>query len=401
MAINNSITNHYGEELFKDLMNLVSNSNSFLYKDFNSENKNEVYRIFSYNLPKYSEFKSSEAAMKCRGIMFKVNKEDNSFVELTAMPMDKFFSYGENPDTAKVDFSKIKKVFIKEDGSLLSAYVNSKNELKFKSMKQPEYALSDIVFDYVNKFKGLNEEIIELSNKGYTVNFEFTSPHNRVLQNYEETKLHVLNIRNKFNGDYIKLDAVEFSKKYPNINKILVKEAPKEEILEIMEGKRYSSQKDFEGYVVQFEDNSLMKIKTEWYLSFSAFANMQDFSKYNEYLFKAVINETTDELKSLLHYKNRSENFKLEEKLEDIEKMEDYVRNIYHSSNNFIQSFYKENKDLEQKEFVSKVKSSENPEFLEILMKMKNNKDYDLKEFLIKKFSKNSKIVANKSKNSI
>lgn len=389
--------NQHGKEIFKQLIDLTSKNNSFVFKDFDSEKNGYKYRIFHYELPKYSDFKSTPFAMKARGIMFKIN-QDGSFIELCSYPMDKFFSYGENPDTVDLNISDIKHCYVKEDGSLLSTYIDFEGNMQIKSMKQPKYLLSDIVFEHIHSI-GLYNELNDITQNGFTVNMEFTSPLNRVLQNYNETSLHILNIRSNENGTYIDKDTIEFKNKYPNIYKNWVKEVSVDNISELFEGNRYLTDKNFEGYVVELFNGTLLKVKTEWYLSFSAIANMQDFSKYNEYLFKAVINETTDELKTLLHYKNRSDNFKLEEKLEDISKMENYVKELFHSSKSFINDFYNENKELSQKEFVLKIKDSERPDLLNILIQMKLNKNHNLKDFLIKNYAKKTKIVVNKPKN--
>lgn len=47
----------YGQTLFEQLMQLVIKCpESFMYKDFKSQNEQEVYRIFSYEIPRTSEF---------------------------------------------------------------------------------------------------------------------------------------------------------------------------------------------------------------------------------------------------------------------------------------------------------------------------------------------------------
>ena len=104
----------YQNTLYTNLMKLVEDSQqekraTFTFKDVDCVvDPNFTYRIFNYQLPKYSDF-LKEAAMQCRGTMFRINKETKSF-ELVSLPMDKFFGLGENPSTMNIQPEDINSV---------------------------------------------------------------------------------------------------------------------------------------------------------------------------------------------------------------------------------------------------------------------------------------------------
>lgn len=62
--------NPYQSVFYRQLIDLVENSECFYYKDF--EYANSVYHIFNYQLASYTEF-LLPGALECRGVMFEMN----------------------------------------------------------------------------------------------------------------------------------------------------------------------------------------------------------------------------------------------------------------------------------------------------------------------------------------
>ena len=388
---------NYQTNLYSSLMKLVEDSKNekratFVFKDVACViNDSYTYRIFNYQLPKYSDF-LKEGAMQCRGTMFRINNNDNS-VELVSLPMDKFFGWGENPSTSNIKPEDIKEAYVKEDGSLLSTYVNVEGNLGLKSKSEPIFAHDSTVRDYFNSGnESLEAELLQVSKDGFTVDLEFVSLNNRVILEYKEPRLHILNVRNNQTGEYVDFRSLDFLSKYPYLQPYLVKTLNLEEFSDLGKNNKFLTLPDIEGAVVRLQDGRLVKIKTEWYMSQHNYVNIQDFSKAGEKLFMVVMNEATDELRSLLHYRNNSPNFRLEEKLALIDKAETKILEAYNNFLNEIGDFMDKYGELEESEFVSKIKEELSPDKIRILMPLKKGSVKSLRDSFIMNYQKKIKV---------
>ena len=385
----------YQNTLYTNLMKLVEDSQqekraTFTFKDVDCVvDPNFTYRIFNYQLPKYSDF-LKEAAMQCRGTMFRINKETKSF-ELVSLPMDKFFGLGENPSTMNIQPEDIKEAYVKEDGSLLSSYVTVDGNLGLKSKSEPIFAFDSLVREYLSQHPILNDNLLKLSQDGYTVDLEFVSLNNRVILEYKEPALHILNIRSNKDGSYIDFRNNDFLSQYP-IEDYLVKTLDLSLFKDLGKNNKYLSLPDIEGAVVRLTDGRLVKIKTEWYMSQHNYVNIQDFSKAGEKLFMVVMNEATDELRSLLHYRNNSPNFKLEEKLALIDKAETTILEEYNSFISEIGGFMEKYQHLDDKSFMEAVKTNLSNDKIKIVMPLYKGKVNSLKDSFILNYQKKIKI---------
>lgn len=192
--------NTYQQKLFNDLTNLVNTSEAFYSQD--EEFLGKIFRKFNYRLATYTDFQLPNA-LECRGHVFEVNA-DGDPIRLACLPMQKFFNHEENPFTMNVDFSQTKQIMTKADGSLISTvdidgevFVKSKFSFKTSQAKEAQASI-----DAHPKFK---DELKYLERHGYTVNMEYTSPKNPIVLSYDDDYLHVLNVRNRMNGDYLDL----------------------------------------------------------------------------------------------------------------------------------------------------------------------------------------------------
>ena len=127
--LNNSrITmNDFQHTLYNDLLKLTQTNEAFFYKD--QELDDQTYRVFSYRLASYTDFLAPNS-LECRGVMFRII--DEKPVELSALPMEKFFNDQENPFTIGLNYNNIKQVTLKMDGSLMSTYIHN-GQLRIKS----------------------------------------------------------------------------------------------------------------------------------------------------------------------------------------------------------------------------------------------------------------------------
>lgn len=328
--------NQYQQRLWQDLMRLSQESEAFYYQDF--EVDNTIFRIFNYRLTKYTDFLEPNA-LESRGTMFEVVKDglDIVPVRLACLPMEKFFNINENPLTQDLDLSKVIAIEVKKDGSLMSTY-NHRDRLYLKSKKsiESEQCKSAMHFLANNNNIQLYEDLRKLTASGYTVNLEWCAPYNRVILNYDEARLVVLNARHILNGRYLpRAELIRFS---DSIYKNCVEEVNITNVSEFMDG--IPNMKDIEGFIFLFESEQRAKIKTLWYLNLHALKESVESSRR---LFECIVDEKIDDVKSFFHDD--------EDLMERISKMEERVDKIHNHLVNVVEKFYEENKDLGRKDY--------------------------------------------------
>lgn len=331
--------NAYQKELYYGLLDLTKNVKAFFFKDFKTSNKDIIYRLFNYELASFMNF-SEKFAMDARGTMFAIDKQTGNPLKLISLPMKKFFSIGEgDKKELEIGIKDAIKAFIKEDGTLINPYIDIvKNELAFKSAKSDVYVRSDLFK------KSLSNEALKevefLYQKDFCCNFELTTPENLVKINNKEYKCHLLFIRSMKDGSVLPIRTPEFKTEYPELSKILVKEIPVSDI--------DINRKDVEGYVIELEDGRFKKVKTLPYLSMVSCINNQEYTnrkKMAMVYYKAFALGMGDEIRHLLHYKNNSPNFRIEEKIAYCDLVEKVVQKTFQPMMEKINKIIEENKN--------------------------------------------------------
>lgn len=364
----------YQKKLYQQLMTLLeTNPGSFKYRDEISSVDGGTYRVFNYDIPKHSEFKLP-AAKDCRGVMFYMGGEEPLLV---ALPMQKFFSLGETPETQKVKPEEADHAYLKPDGSLLTSYISPINDkLYYKSKKKPTFNDYDLVEKSISP--ALQAEVERLTRTGVSLDLELTTPKNRVFIEYTDYEVHVLKARDMSTGEYVDIRSAEFAAEYPVIAAHLVKRIPVNEL--------NINDPEIEGYVIEIGPD-MYKVKTIPYLKMSAVVNIQDRSKERQFIYEATLHEILDEIRSLYHYRTHSENFPLAEILARLDEVEDYARKSYHYLVRTVESFYEANKGLERGDYARKVKE-EAPLLMSVLMSKYSGDEIDYKKAAIMVFSR-------------
>ena len=373
------------QEIYDGLISLTNEENTPFYFEDSIINEEFSYRVFNYKLAKYNHF-LKPFAHYCRGTMFLINRSNNQMIELLVLPMPKFHTYGESKWTMDIDFKNAKNCFLKLDGSLISTFIDKTigNKIGFKSKKlHSNSSLNSLIKKTMNdKFKS------ELTNLTltHTIDCELTTPENRVIIAYTDYRLYVLKARSRSTGEFLDMYTHEFEKQFPEIFSHL---APKMDI-SILENLDYKHNilniPNIEGVVVEFDDGSMTKVKTRFYLSHSRFANIQDFKNYNNFLVKAVLEENVDNLRTLFNYRNRSENFPIDEILAKIDSIEEQVINTFRPFELEIMSFYNEHKHLNKSDFISVAKTHnmvQHMSFYSLLLD--NNPHSNIKDYYFSK----------------
>ena len=280
------------KSLFDNLMNLCSDdSNTFFFVDTTSSMQSK-FRIFSYYIASYSEWLKPDA-LECRGIMFELD-DNNNPIRIAARPPKKFFNLFENPFTEDIKDDQVGLAFKKEDGSLISSFID-KGELFLKSKGSlfSQQVLDAQKWLYDERRKPLLECLKWYAENGITINMEWVSPDNRVVLTYEESRLIILNARNNITGEYIDLEDLV---KDQTINQYMVDNHPFETINELI--KEVQELKDQEGYVVYNSKGAepVFKIKCPWYVHLHSVKSSVSSDKN---LWEAVAEGVSDDIKAL------------------------------------------------------------------------------------------------------
>ena len=216
--------------------------------------------IFNYRLAKYNDFISpipgkNIDAKELRGLTFVFNSDGSLYKRF--LMLKKFWNINQVPETQydEIKKLKIKSVYNKEDGSLIS-FIKLANG---RILPKTKASLDNEQVTEVNEILKSNDKIrnyIETCLDNDIIPFfEYVSFKNKIVLNYEKTDLILLRLRNNITGDFIdvkKVDGINIVPKenYTNIDVLL-------KLSETLENK--------EGWVIEFENDYLVKHKTNWY----------------------------------------------------------------------------------------------------------------------------------------
>ena len=345
----------------------LSENDAFFHKDHVLDDV--TYRIFSHRLSSYSDF-LLPSALESRGIMFSIKKNGEPN-KLVSRPTEKFFNYLENPFTEDVDFSKTKRVMTKEDGSLVSTFLHkSKVRLKSKGSLESEQAVDSTEWlyqsDLLETFNNMNLEL-------FTIDMEWTAPHNRIVLGYEEAGLIILGMRNNETGERLDVHEIigELSPEFDSRIVVDHSEAIDDvgayvALIPQMEG--------IEGFVLRLEDGQQLKIKTEWYLSRH---RAKDSINNPKALFKAIIGQDIDDIMVLFHDD--------EVALKIIRDMQELVIPKFNHMIVTVEKFYENNKHLDRKEYAIKAQGL-NDRLMSLYMNLYIGRDNDYTVFSQKNY---------------
>lgn len=273
-------------ELYNNLMALVDGT-KFFYTDDRSLSGTS-YRIFSYNYASYNDW-LQDGALECRGIMFEMGEQGP--VRIAARPMEKFFNLGETPFTMGLDLTEVEYLLAKEDGSLVSSFWdNGLVRFKSKGSLKSEQAYMSTALLTGLEHQELSARLEQLAKDGFTANFEYVAPTNRIVLAYQEKQLILLNVRENDTGEYISYEEIY---KDPVLRKYLVNQ------YEVPEGdwvKDIRESEGIEGFIAVMSNGLRFKLKTNWYV---ALHGTKDSISTPEKLFNAILAGASDDLKGL------------------------------------------------------------------------------------------------------
>lgn len=206
------------------------------------------YQVIDYVFESTDSF-DDPIRRECRGLKFDLDGN------LIARPLHKFFNYGQKLIT--YDWSQPHQIMTKLDGSMVhTALINGEIRLCTRmgitdQALEAEKLLTD---DHRNRLKKTKTPV--------TLIFEFTSPDNRIVIEYDKPQLTLLAVRHNEHGGYLarsSLIGLAAAMNIPlvEVHDIRLGDDNIEEIREKTTG--------IEGYVVSWADGTRVKIKTDEY----------------------------------------------------------------------------------------------------------------------------------------
>lgn len=223
--------------------------------------------------------------------------------EILRRPFHKFFNYGEN-ETATLDWDSPLVVMDKMDGSLVSPFFTTSGRLVWGTKSAETDMSADIkpIIERLPYYQGIVSLIEDfsdmnalLSDERHSLLFEFVSPNNKIVLDYDEPKLVLLGIRNNITGEYVQQSW---------INRVV----PKMYGIPIVASESHDSMnsesflatvreyEDVEGVVVR-QGNHFVKIKCDWYVRLH---KNKELISYEKNVVELIVNGQLDDVIPLL-----------------------------------------------------------------------------------------------------
>lgn len=328
--------------------------------------------IVSYNISDYSTFDTPEA-LECRGLTF---SKDGT---VASRPLHKFFNLGEKddlrPDTL-IKRQDIVAVFDKLDGSMICT-ANVDGELSFKSQKSFDSDVAKLVntFLHLPENKDYLAFCAQCMRQNWTAIFEFQHPDARIVVAVPEPTLTLLHVRDNLTGEYILLNSNSVIHQWiKNWNIPLVKNHKESFIDTQAVLDSLLDMQNAEGYVIQFADGDMVKIKCPWYIRLH---HRVTFLRERDIARMALHNELDDIKEALLE-----SGIDLAPVLSVETRVKQRIIDIMDSVDSTIAS----GSELSTKDFAIQNK---NDPYFGLLMAKKNGRDVDYATFFEKVYLKN------------
>ncbi len=317
-----------------------------------------------------------EWSRECRGIVF-----SKSVGDVRGRPLHKFFNVNERESTRveNLDWSKVVRVMDKRDGSMIHT-VWTENGLRLKSKKTFDSDVAKAAEKWLYRPENANvlrfcEQMAKMNS---TAIFEWTAPDARIVLFYPEAELRLLHVRENQTGAYMlpfqivywanvygvkvvdEVNEFFLAVKQPGTN-VLRRKFDVDKMLEAAK-----TREGVEGWVVQFENGDMVKLKTDWYLKrhrAMTFVRERDIAQL-------VLDEGLDDMKSLLV----GEGVDISEILQIEAKVLHELRELALA----VDMAIAEDKDLDRKSFALKHKDTE---FFGLKMTRYLGKEPNFKEY--------------------
>jgi RNA ligase len=263
------------------------------------------HTVVSYMVQDEDTFAGTDLqfAVECRGITFHPDGK------IAGRCLHKFFNVGEHESVQphNISWGKVDRIMEKRDGSMVTPVMlpsgaNWKMKTK-KTFGSPEAALADDL----GSLDGRHHWICNLLRADLTPTFEVTSPKFPIVLKYDKDELTLLHIRENVSGRYLTEREITFlNPPFPVVKNLKMQFCPPGlpanlvswDILKTMQ----ETMEGLEGWVVQFEDGDMVKVKTKWYMDLH---HAVTFTRWRD-IARTVAADQSDDLKGAFAMTGRS-----------------------------------------------------------------------------------------------
>jgi len=186
---------------------------------------------------------------------------------------------------------QIVRVANKEDGSAVR-FMMIEGELVAKTKFSFESEQCELAMKVVESNSRLKEFIMKTLEMRLAALFEIVSPLNKIVLSYNETTLHLLQMRDEETGEYLDIYDNDLVEEYG------VSTADKEVLYSLEELMEMSETvEDKEGWVITFSNGKMAKQKSRWYMRLH---DIMSFGLRENKLIERVLCEEVDDLLSFI-----------------------------------------------------------------------------------------------------
>lgn len=217
---------------------------------------------------------------ECRGLIF--NKDGL----VISRPFHKFFNVNERAETQGLQLAGAR-VMDKLDGSMIRPVPMGDGTWRLAT----KMGITDIAMEaevFVAERPRLQRFISAMVANELTPIFEWTSPRNRIVVPYQEDGLTLLALRTNFGGEYIR--DLEYATLSYDVQLVRVWDGNIEEHLPYWQER---DQANMEGWVLQFDDGHMVKVKLPWYVKIH---KAREAIIQEKYVVQRIIDETIDDV---------------------------------------------------------------------------------------------------------
>ncbi|MBN3968486.1 2'-5' RNA ligase [Pseudomonas gregormendelii] len=246
-----------------------------------------------FNQRQHSGTFNSAEALECRGIAFDRNGQ------IISRPLHKFFNVGEKQWLAPnmlLGRDDIAAVFEKLDGSMIAtAWVDGGLHWRSKKSFDSEVVKLTITFLEQPENEHIKSFAQNVASNGMTAIFEITHPEAQIVVAQDRPALRLLHVRDNTSGQYVMLDPghpihalidrfnVPMVARFDGLSLSHAMNS-----LDLMQGQ--------EGYVIQFKNGDMVKLKCPWYQRLHNSVSMMR----ERDIARLALNEELDDVKGAL-----------------------------------------------------------------------------------------------------
>lgn len=258
-----------------------------------------TFTIINYHYQSFDTFDgpNESIARECRGLIF-----DTASGKVTNRRYHKFYNVGEKDNTQAgvLPFDRPHVIMDKLDGSMISPAPVGGDISKLvwcTKMGDTDVAKNAACFVGARpEYTRFAERALE---DGYTPIFEWCSPKNRIVVQYSHDSLVLTGMRHTKTGEYKHISQATFLGALAGIATVPFVETQAGDADFIARARLEESR---EGYVVQFENGHMVKVKNEWYVGIH---KAKDLISSPRRILINVLNNTLDDVISLIPYEDK------------------------------------------------------------------------------------------------